>query len=142
VIDTGGIEVYQPKNVRDTNTFAEGAADFVPLIKQQALVAVQDADVIVLMVDADHGITAADEEIAEILRRTDKPVLVAANKVDNLTEQEQTVEFYGLGLGEVYPLSAYHGLGTGDLLDAIVKAFPELPEEELPGTPGRGNRRR
>lgn len=130
VIDTGGIEVYQPKNVRDTNTFAEGAADFVPLIKQQALVAVQDADVIVLLVDADHGITAADEEIAEILRRTDKPVLVAANKVDNLTEQEQTVEFYGLGLGEVYPLSAYHGLGTGDLLDAIVKAFPELPEEE------------
>ncbi|MDK3160775.1 ribosome biogenesis GTPase Der [Anaerolineae bacterium CFX9] len=122
VIDTGGIEVYQPKGSRDISPLAEGSADFVPQIKAQALMAINDADVIVMVADAVHGITAADEEVAEILRRTEKPVIVAANKVDDMRRVNDSFEFFGLGVGEVYPISAIHGLGVGDLLDAIYRA--------------------
>ena len=73
----------------------------------------QDADLVIMLVDADAGITAADEEIAEILRRTEKPVLVAANKADHITHVDNAVEFYSLGLGEVFAISAIHGLGVG-----------------------------
>lgn len=131
VVDTGGIEIYQPKGSRDTSPLAEGSVDFVEQIKEQALLAVREADVIVLLVDTVHGITAADQEIAEILRRNEnKPILVAANKADNPKVAANAVEFYSLGLGEVFPISAYHGLGVGDLLDGIVDAFEEAPEEE------------
>lgn len=136
VIDTGGIEVYQPKGSRDTSPLAEGSIEFVPQIEAQALMAAQAADVIILMVDASQGITAADEEIVRILRRnsSDKPILVAANKADNRNREEDALEFYGLGLGEIYPISAYHGGGVGDLLDGVVEAlqsqFAELPEED------------
>lgn len=123
VVDTGGIEVYQPRGTRDTAPLAEGSAEFVPQIRAQALMAVEEADVIVMLVDATHGITAADEEIAEILRRTNKPVVVAANKADNFAIAEDAVEFYGLGLGMVVPISAIHSLGVGDLLDAIVEGL-------------------
>lgn len=93
--------------------------------------AVSEADVIVLLVDAVHGITAADQEIAEILRRNEgKPILVAANKADNPKVAENAVEFYGLGLGPVFPISAYHGIGVGDLLDAVVDALRQTPAEE------------
>lgn len=130
VIDTGGIEVYQPKGTRDTSPLAEGSIEFVPQIKAQALQAIDEADVIVMMVDGLQGITAADEEIAEILRRNKgKPILVAANKFDTLHKTDDAVEFYGLGLGEVYAISAYHGIGVGDLLDAIVDAFKFIPEQ-------------
>lgn len=131
VVDTGGIEVYQPKGTRDTSPLAEGSIEFVPQIRAQALMAVQDADVVVMLVDATHGITAADEEIAQILRRSEgKPILVAANKVDNLEKADNAVEFYGLGLGTVYPISAYHGLGVGDLLDGIVAALAQRPQQD------------
>jgi GTP-binding protein len=131
VIDTGGIEVYQPRGSRDTSPLAEGSIDFVEQIKDQALLAVREADVIVLLVDAVHGITAADQEIAEILRRNDnKPILVAANKADNPKVVENAVEFYSLGLGEVFPISAYHGGGVGDLLDGVVDAFIQAPADE------------
>ncbi|MCK6578655.1 MAG: ribosome biogenesis GTPase Der [Anaerolineae bacterium] len=137
VVDTGGIEVYQPKGTRDEAPLAEGSFEFVPQIKAQALIAVQDADIIVLVVDGTTGITAADEEIAEILRRTQKPVLIAANKADHVDHFKTAVEFYGLGLGEVYPLSAIHGLGVGDLLDGVIAAAREsLPE--LVTMPGEG----
>ncbi len=142
VVDTGGIEVYQPKGTRDENPLSEGSVEFVPQIKAQALLALADADIIVLVVDALQGVTAADEEIAEILRRTEKPVLVAANKADHLGQNKDAVEFYGLGLGEVFPLSAIHGIGVGDLLDSVVdhaqRLYPELAlmpaddEEEEP----------
>ncbi|MGQ9908670.1 MAG: ribosome biogenesis GTPase Der [Candidatus Flexifilum sp.] len=122
VVDTGGIEVYEPKGARDTAPLAEGSAEFVPQIRAQALMAVQDADVIIMVVDSEHGITAADEEVAEILRRTQKPVLVAANKADHVSKFDAAVEFYGLGLGEVFPISAIHGLGVGDLLDGVYRA--------------------
>lgn len=129
VVDTGGIEVYQPKGSRNTAPLAEGSVEFVPQIKAQALQAVQDADVVVMLVDAIHGITAADEEIAQILRRNEgKPILVAANKLDAPNKAGEAVEFYGLGLGEVYPISAYHGTGVGDLLDGVVEAFKQIPE--------------
>ncbi|MCC6801897.1 MAG: ribosome biogenesis GTPase Der [Anaerolineae bacterium] len=132
VVDTGGIEVYQPKGTRDTSPLAEGSADFVPQIKAQAMLAVQDADLVVMLVDIDAGITAADEEIAEILRRSEKPVLVAANKADHLNHTDNAVEFYALGLGEVFAVSAIHGLGVGDLLDAVCDALEgdEIPEQE------------
>lgn len=134
VVDTGGIEIYQPKESRDESPLAEGSIEFVPQIKQQALLAVNEADAIIMVVDIGHGITAADEAIAEILRRTDKPVLIAANKADDLQKhQVDAYEFYGLGLGQVFPLSAIHGQGVGDMLDAVVEAldtFTDLEEDE------------
>jgi GTPase len=129
VVDTGGIEVYEPRGSRNPSPLAEGSAEFVPQIKAQALMAVNDADVIVMLVDSVHGITAADEEVAEILRRTQKPVLIAANKADDLKRATEAVEFYSLGLGEVYPISAYHGVGVGDLLDGVVIALTEAPPD-------------
>lgn len=125
VIDTGGIEVYQPRGTRDESPLAEGSADFVPQIKAQALIAIDEADVLIQVVDILQGVTAADEEVAQILRRTDKPVLLAANKADHMRVNEDAVEFYGLGLGEVYPVSAIHGLGVGDLLDGVLDALRE-----------------
>lgn len=123
LIDTGGIEVYQPKGMRDVSPLAEGSIDFVPQIRTQAMIAIEDADVVVMLVDAVHGVTAADEEIAEILRRTEKPVVVAANKADTLKKTDDAFEFYGLGIGEVVPISAIHGLGIGDLLDAVINSL-------------------
>jgi GTP-binding protein len=128
VIDTGGIEVYEPKGSRDTDPLSEGSAEFVPQIRSQALLAVEEADVIVLVTDIQQGITAADEDVSVILQKTDKPVLVAANKADDLQHMDEAYEFYALGLGEVFPVSAIHGLGTGDLLDRIIELIPEAPE--------------
>lgn len=133
IIDTGGIEVYQAKGTRDVSPLSEGSVDFIPQIKNQALLAVEDADVIVMVVDSHHGITAADEQVAEILRRTSKPVVIAANKADALKQEVDAFEFYALGLGQVVPISAIHGAGVGDLLDAVVEGFkatPELLEED------------
>lgn len=129
VVDTGGIEVYQPKGTRDAAPLAEGSIDFVAQIKSQALLAIEDADVIVMLVDSGHGITAADEEIAEILRRTSKPVIIAANKADTMDKMSEGMEFYGLGLGEVVSISAIHGLGTGDLLDAVMDSLETVAME-------------
>ncbi|MDX1991073.1 MAG: ribosome biogenesis GTPase Der [bacterium] len=134
VVDTGGIEVYQPRGTRDESPLAEGSIDFVPQIRAQALIAIQEADVVIMLVDLLHGITAADEEIAEILRRTSKPVIVAANKADTIKQAEDAVEFYGLGLGPVVAVSAIHGIGVGDLLDEVIDALeafaPELEGED------------
>ncbi|PJF28772.1 MAG: ribosome biogenesis GTPase Der, partial [Phototrophicales bacterium] len=126
VVDTGGIEVYQPKGTRDVRPLAEGSIDFVSQIKAQAMLAIEEADVVIMVVDAMQGVTAADEEIAEILRRTNKPVFVAANKADTLEKNETAFEFYALGVGEVFAISAIHGVGTGDLLDAVVKALHDI----------------
>jgi len=132
VCDTGGIEVYQPKDSRDTNALSEGSIEFVPQIRAQAIAAIEEADVIVMVVDSVSGITAADEEVAEILRRTSKPVVICANKADNQARMFDAIEFYALGLGEdVFPISALHGTGTGDLLDAVVQALKNAPPEDL-----------
>ena len=132
VVDTGGLEIYQPRGGRDTSPLAEGSADFVPQIRAQAMAAIEAADVLVMLVDAVPGITAADEAVAEILRRTQKPVIVAANKADNPQRTNDSFEFYALGLGEeVFPISATHGLGVGDLLDEVVRALRNAPPEDL-----------
>jgi GTP-binding protein len=132
VVDTGGIEVFEPHGGRDFAPLAEGSSDFVPQIRAQALIAVEEADVVVMLVDAEQGITAADEEIAEILRKTNKPILIAANKADNDERRSNAIEFYGLGVGEeVFSISAIHGTGTGDLLDGVVHALKNAPEEDL-----------
>ncbi|MCY4147415.1 MAG: ribosome biogenesis GTPase Der [Chloroflexi bacterium] len=129
VIDTGGIEVYQPSGARDESPLAEGSAAFVAEIIEQALIAIADADVIILLVDAQVGVTAADEAIAEILRRSDKPVLVAANKIDDRRFLDEAYDFYSLGLDAVAGISAIHGLGVGDLLDELVSRLDELVDD-------------
>jgi GTP-binding protein len=132
VCDTGGIEVYQPKDGRNEDALSEGSRDFVPQIRAQALMGIEEADVVVHVVDAVAGITAADEEVAEILRRSAKPVIVAANKADNQARTFDAVEFYALGLGEeVFPISALHGTGTGDMLDEVVRALKDAPPEDF-----------
>jgi GTP-binding protein len=93
-------------------------------VADQAQAAVAEADVVVFVTDARAGITPGDEEIAAILRRARKPVLVAANKLDDPSRDSEALEFHRLGLGDPIPLSALHGHGTGDLLDAIVERLP------------------
>ncbi|MFQ3535628.1 MAG: ribosome biogenesis GTPase Der [Aggregatilineales bacterium] len=129
LVDTGGIEMFE---ARMDAPLSEASVDFVPQIRAQALIAIRDADVVVMLVDASQGITAADQEVADILRRTQKPVIIAANKADNEARRIDAFEFYALGLGEaVYPISALHGTGTGDLLDAIVEAFQRPTAEDF-----------
>jgi GTP-binding protein len=137
VVDTGGIEVLPERTAKGKKPLTEhtplavASADFIPQIREQAEMAIEAADVVVLVVDATSGITAADEEVADTLRvrRADKPVLIAANKAESAQRRDEAVEFYGLGLGEVFPISAIHGTSTGDLLDAIVASFPPQAAE-------------
>jgi GTP-binding protein len=129
LVDTGGIEVTDGWH---TEPLSEDSEQFLPAIRNQAHVAIQDADVIVQVVDGRAGITAADREVADILRRTQKPVIIAANKLESTTLQPQAFEFYEMAIGEVVPISALHGPGVGDLLDAIVTAIPpsEISDDE------------
>ena len=129
VVDTGGIEVTEG---RSTVPLSEDSERFLPLIRKQAAIAIQDADVVVQVVDGQSGITAADREVAAILRQSRKPVIIAANKLESSKLWDTAYEFYELGLGEVFAVSALHGSGTGDLLDAIVDAIPAtmVGEEE------------
>lgn len=126
LVDTGGLEVTEG---RHTQPLSEDSEKYLPLIRHQANIAIQDADVIVQVVDGQAGVTAADREVADILRRSQKPVIIAANKLESGRIRDQAYEFYELALGEVFPISALHGTGTGDLLDAIVKAIPPSEEE-------------
>lgn len=131
LVDTGGIEVYQPKGGRDISPLAEGSLDFLKQIQAQAMLAIREADLIVMVVDVQQGITAADEDIATILQKTDKPMVIAANKMDNPNLYDDMLEFYGLGLGEVVGVTALHGNGSGDLLDAIVADLPQAPDVDF-----------
>ncbi|WP_082233982.1 ribosome biogenesis GTPase Der [Halobacillus massiliensis] len=116
LIDTGGIEL--------------GDEPLLVQMRAQAQVAIDEADVIIFMVNGRDGITGADEEVAKILFKSNKPVVLAVNKVDNPEMRETIYEFYSLGFGEPYPISGTHGLGLGDMLDAVVSHFPELEFEE------------
>lgn len=127
VVDTGGIEVTEGIH---TEPLSEDSARFLPLIRSQAAIAIQDADVIVQVVDGVAGITAADREVADILRRSKKPIIIAANKLESSKNWDAAYEFYELALGEVFGVSALHGYGSGDLLDAIVEAIPFVPEDD------------
>jgi len=127
LVDTGGLEITEG---RHTEPLSEDSERFLPLIRQQASIAIQDADVIVHVVDGRAGITAADQEVADILRQAKKPVIVAANMLESTKLWNQSFEFYELALGEVFPISALHGTGTGNLLDAITEVIPPADEEE------------
>ncbi|KOY79091.1 ribosome biogenesis GTPase Der [Apilactobacillus kunkeei] len=116
MIDTGGIEI--------------GDQPFVKQITAQAEIAIDEADVIIFMVNGKEGITNADDNIARILYRTNKPIVLAVNKVDNFESRANIYDFYSLGFGDPYPISGAHGLGLGDLLDEVIKNFDEKTEEE------------
>ncbi len=117
--------------VVDTGGYVEGSDDvFEKEIREQVQMAIDDADVILFVVDATTGITPLDREVAGMLRKTKKPVLLVVNKVDNAMKQENVWEFYELGLDEVFPVSAINGSGTGDLLDAVVEKLPGDKKEE------------
>lgn len=123
-------------SVIDTGGYISGSDDvFEGEIRKQVELAIEEADSILFLVDVHHGLTGMDETIAKMLRRAKKPVLLAANKVDEHKHQYASAEFYGLGLGEVYCIAAQSGAGTGELLDDLVKGFTkptEAPEPEIP----------
>lgn len=118
IIDTGGIELSDEP--------------FMEQIKHQAEIAIEEADVIVFVASGKEGVTDADEFVSRILYKSNKPVILAVNKVDNPEMRNDIFEFYSLGLGEPYPVSGSHGLGLGDVLDEAVKHFSTdiEPEEE------------
>ena len=116
LVDTGGVDIVDPSPITRA-------------IVEQARRAVEEADLVLFIVDAKSGVTPGDEEVAEILRRARKPVLVLVNKVDDPSRDDEALEFHRLGLGDPIPVSALHGHGTGDLLDRIVD---ELPGEGPP----------
>lgn len=122
VVDTGGI-------------VPAGEEDVSESIYEQAQVAIEEADVVVFLVDNRAGIVPVDAEIADLLRRTDKPIILAVNKADNLQQEALAVEFHALGLGDPLPISAGRGLNTGDLLDNVVAVLPpatdEISDEEV-----------
>lgn len=129
LIDTGGLEFGSEIPVGQVGLTGQ-PGDLMDHVQAQAELAIEEADVIVFMVDARTGITASDEEVADVLRRTKKPVIIAANKADNANRRMDAVEFYNLGLGEPIALSSIQGVGTGDLLDRIVEELPEADEED------------
>ncbi len=118
LVDTGGIESIHSKDT------------FAPRIREQALMACDEADVIVFVVDGTVGLTDEDEEVARVVRRSKKPSFLVVNKIDDPSRELATWDFYALGVGEPRPLSAGHGHGTGDLLDDIVAVLPPEHDEE------------
>ncbi len=118
-------------SVVDTGGFVPRSADrFEEAIREQVQIAIEEADAIIFVVDVLTGITDIDEEMATMLRRSSKPVVVTVNKADNESRRWEASQFYNLGLGDVYPISSINGSGTGDLLDALVEAMPEEEEVE------------
>ncbi len=118
LIDTGGIEPYSEDIIMQQ-------------MKRQAEIAIETADVIIFMVDAKDGMTASDKEVATMLRKSQKPVILAVNKVDRVGDPPPEVyEFYNLGMGDLVIISSVHGLGMGDLLDAVFEHFPENIEDQ------------
>jgi GTP-binding protein len=136
-------------SVIDTGGYIKGSDDvFEEEIRKQVELAIDEADVIIFVVDVEEGITPMDEAVAKLLRKVTKPVLLAVNKVDNAMREKDAVEFYNLGLGEYYSFASISGSGTGDLLDALIDSFPvkplpsqeeiELPRFAVVGRPNAG----
>ena len=118
MIDTGGIE-------------PESSDIIVKQMRRQAQIAIEMADVIVFVVDGKEGLTAADQEVAQMLRKSKKPVVLVVNKIDRLALEENSYEFYNLGIGDPITISASQGLGLGDMLDEVVKYFNDPSEDEV-----------
>ena len=119
IVDTGGIDMVEEEDT------------ILGQVRMQAAIAMEEADLIVFVVDGKTGLTPEDKELALLLRKTKKPVLVCVNKTDNFVNNYNAVEFYSLGFGEPLPVSSLHGMNTGDLLDAIVEGLPKTPEEYI-----------
>ncbi|MEX1030556.1 MAG: ribosome biogenesis GTPase Der [Paenibacillaceae bacterium] len=117
IIDTGGIEVFE-------------SDELLKSVRVQAELAIEEADVIIFITDAKVGVTADDDEVAKLLYRSKKPIILAVNKVDNIQMHNEIYEFYQLGFGEPIAVSGAHGTGVGDLLDAAVLKFPESTDDE------------
>ncbi|MGV1012838.1 MAG: ribosome biogenesis GTPase Der [Flavobacterium sp.] len=120
-------------SVIDTGGYIRGSDDvFESEIRKQVELAIDEADVIIFVVDVEEGITPMDDAVAKLLRKVTKPVLLAVNKVDNSMREKDAIEFYNLGLGEYFTFASISGSGTGDLLDALIDAFPikPLPTQE------------
>ncbi len=135
VVDTGGID---PTHGGRT-PLSIGSVDFIGDIRRQAQAAIQEADAVLFVTDVETGVTEPDREVADILRRMQKkqpdgsflpPIFLVVNKCESRGRRDNVAEFYELGLGEPYAISAIHGTNTGDLLDALVSAFTEQEEEE------------
>ncbi|MED1204886.1 ribosome biogenesis GTPase Der [Heyndrickxia acidicola] len=116
LIDTGGIDI--------------GDEPFLEQIRQQAEIAIDEADVIIFLTSGREGVTSADETVAKILYKTKKPVVLGVNKIDNPEMRDQLYDFYALGFGEPFPVSGSHGIGLGDLLDEVAKHFPKDEDAE------------
>jgi GTP-binding protein len=137
IVDTGGIDPTQTGPGRNQQPLSIGSADFIEQIRAQAEIAIHDSDAVLFITDADSGITPADHEVARILRKYQRavdgqarpPVLLVVNKCDNESRRLAALEFYELGLGDPYPISALHGTGTGDMLDALVATFSNKGEQ-------------
>lgn len=119
LVDTGGIDFSSKVD-----------ASILAQVKKQAEIAVNEADVIVFLVDGRAGLTADDEKVAEMLRKANKPVILGVNKIENYKDNTALIDFYGLGLGEPVPISAEHGMNIGDLLDAVIEHFPPKETED------------
>ena len=123
-------------SVIDTGGYVVGSDDiFEEEIRKQVQLAIEEADIIVFVVDVEQGITPMDDAVAKMLRQVKKPLIMAVNKVDNAMRDADAVEFYNLGLGDYYTISSINGSGTGELLDAVAKEIPkeeEVEENELP----------
>ena len=137
IIDTGGIDPSQIGTGGSKQPLSIGSAEFINQIKDQAEIAISEANAILLLVDAESGVTPADHEVAQILRRHQRerngepypPVFLVVNKADNETRRSQAYQFYELGMGDPFPISALHGTGTGDMLDALIATF-QLSDDE------------
>jgi len=137
VVDTGGIDPTQISPGRAREPLSIGSSEFIAQIREQAEIAIQEADAILFVTEVESGVTPADREIAQILRRAQReregipwpPILLVVNKADSEARRAQAYQFYELGMGEPYPISSVHGTGTGDLLDVLVATFKERGEE-------------
>jgi GTP-binding protein len=137
VVDTGGIDPTQASAGGTRQPLSVGSAEFIEQIREQAEIAIREADAVLFVTDAESGVTPADQEVAQILRRnqTQKdgklwpPVILVVNKADSEARRAQAYQFFELGLGDPYPVSALHGIGTGDMLDALVATFAVQGEE-------------
>jgi GTP-binding protein len=138
IVDTGGIDPSAMRSGHQGEPLSVGSADFISEIREQAEIAIREADAVLFLTDVESGITPADMEVAQILRSFQNmqdgqlwpPVLLVVNKAESENRRMQALQFYELGIGDPYPISALHGTGTGDLLDALVAAFKTTGEEE------------
>ncbi len=136
IVDTGGIDPTQAS--AGQQPLSVGSSDFIDQIRYQAEQAIEEADAVLFLTEAESGVTPADQEVAQILRQRQRqikgrwapPVLLVVNKADSAARRDLALQFYELGMGEPYPISALHGTGTGDLLDALVAELAVAKEEE------------